>query len=647
MKKYSLYVLTIFFLFTFKVYTQDEFLSLGQELTKINENHLDKSFQKIFQQQQDDSLSEIDEEMAQLQVSHLDLKQKINQYLNEKVNCPVSEAPVEKKADDEKKGKWEVVLLVKASGEKDHSQQIIREHIKTHPGYESLLAAPTQEALVSTFEKQIENMDEEQVLNYISYIGQTLPYNIERSKFKQEHNQKGLGLFDILSDQKSAKEKGLEAGEFGGICGDIHYALGELVKLANSQGKMNCDYITMSYTTSTAGHVVGGCAKPNGEFLVLNYGEARLVSNANGVSSLQPGIGTSSMPDVGSRIRIYGHTKKGADHIATLKNEVGSFLYSMNLKKELHTISPLYDDYSNAAVEINHSKEKNSLSSQGKQITKEINQGLRFYSGRLQNSQEVFGVAVYREAMKKKGKTIFSSSNALSVNKTNSKNFEQNNSPVNLYFIHHYGIQTPLLQKEGFQLVGEISEQIEGNAYFLRGSPKSFDGDLNLNAKLKADYKFPNKKTAAGASIASNHAIGVKDQRNLYNFKELPQNVKLTTNALQGSVYFSHLLDNDQAISAVANIVTTQVGSKYDVVTSYAQGVHHVYVKYENNRSGLYAPYNMNLLPNARKGVETGINTRIPSNKNQIEASAQARYDFNHGMFFGAGIKLKLNAKGK
>src|SRR5690606_31913630 len=130
-------------------------------------------------------------------------------------------------------------------------------------------------------------------------------------------------------------------------------------------------------------HVIGGCAKENGDFLILNYGEARVVSNPNGVSSIQAGIGTSSMPDIGSRVRIFGHTEKGANHIATLKNEVGSFLYSMNLRKDLQSVSPLYDNHSSLNLDLNNKTKE--YTSKGQAVTKEINQGMRFYSGRLQN----------------------------------------------------------------------------------------------------------------------------------------------------------------------------------------------------------------------------------------------------------------------
>lgn len=202
MKNYSLYVLTLFLFLTSKVYTQESFLSLGQELTKINEKHLDDSFEKTFENQDSDSYSEIHEDMAKLQVAHIDLKSKVNQYLSEKIQCNniiETNPPKEKEKD---KGHWEIVLAVVASGERDQSSQLVLGPPIEHHGFDDLLMTSGQDELMDLFHNQIQDMNEDEIINYISYIATKLPYNFERAEFKKDHNRKGLGLFDILNDQK-------------------------------------------------------------------------------------------------------------------------------------------------------------------------------------------------------------------------------------------------------------------------------------------------------------------------------------------------------------------------------------------------------------------------------------------------------------
>src|SRR5690606_10736817 len=132
-------------------------------------------------------------------------------------------------------------------------------------------------------------------------------------------------------------------------------------------------------------------------------------------------------------------------------------------------------------------------------ITKEINQGLRFYTGKLQGGQDIFGVAVYRETNKTNDKNQMSlfHSNSLSANNIKfpaSTILEKN--PVNLYFLHHLGAEIPIIQKGNFRLIAELSEQIDFNGT-KTGKDTSLDADLLINAKLKSVWQSKDHKIKA------------------------------------------------------------------------------------------------------------------------------------------------------
>jgi hypothetical protein len=164
--------------------------------------------------------------------------------------------------------------------------------------------------LITTKGKDL-SFDEQ--LKISSFSASMFEFNNDKAAFVQTAWSNDIGLVDLIKADNPSE---------GGICGDIHTASAVIL------GYMNPDLelYTISYATGWSQHFVSVVADPDdkNKIHIVNYGSIETKENINGVEALSPG----TMEDLGHRIRIYKN-KGDADieSLATLKNDVGSFLY--------------------------------------------------------------------------------------------------------------------------------------------------------------------------------------------------------------------------------------------------------------------------------------------------------------------------------
>ena len=191
---------------------------------------------------------------------------------------------------------------------------------------------------------------------------------------------------------------------------------------------------------------------------------------------------------------------------------------------------------------------------------------------------------------------------------------------------------------------------IQGNARFnINGDfiPNHMTGDGNLersmgiSARIKASDKDQ-------IHVYANHdqAIGVREERELYDFKNLPRNVKLTTNALRAGISYQHKFDDKKLLSVNTSYTGTQVGGLFNISSSYQDGKRYVYLNYQNNAPGINSNISSNLLPNNGERLTVGTGFKdLKFLKTTADLSSSITYmpKFENKYFIGASLKVNIN----
>lgn len=179
-----------------------------------------------------------------------------------------------------------------------------------------------------------------------------------------------------------------------------------------------------------------------------------------------------------------------------------------------------------------------------------------------------------------------------------------------------YGLYKTILRTEKVDLQANGRANINGDYYMMEG----FDQD-----------------------------IGIKKERNLYEWSALPSNVKLTPNAVRAGLSYRRDLGNKKAILLTTNYTGTQVGGMYNVTTSYQMGKHQVFINYQDKAKGINKNIQSNLLPNVSQRISAGYGAKdINIFGAKADIGANITYlPKNKDFFVGGKIKFNINAKKK
>lgn len=222
--------------------------------------------------------------------------------------------------------------------------------------YNQWLQVNSYEELQNLIKEQTKDMTNLEAISFISQMTGKLAYNSDKAKFKQNGDtQKPDNLWNMIQEEKKAYAG--EAGfgkddEWGGVCGDIHFAglmIGEIAK------PDAYEYFTASYVVGKSQHVyMFAVDKEIGQAVVVNYSTAQVVDNTNGVESIS--IKNDDAPggfnQVGTNLRIYANSNGNANHIATLKSALGSFIYNASTMEHERIGTPTYKDFNTEEVFI-------------------------------------------------------------------------------------------------------------------------------------------------------------------------------------------------------------------------------------------------------------------------------------------------------
>jgi len=142
--------------------------------------------------------------------------------------------------------------------------------------------------------------------------------------------------------------------------------------------------------------------------------------------------------------------------------------------------------------------------------------------------------------------------------------------------------------------------------------------------------------------VKATGAIGLKEERSVYQLSSLPNNLKMTTNVIEARARFDQRVDND-TFSVGAGLVSTQVGGVYNVFSSYQISTvksgtdHFINIDYSKPTQGFNRDISANLIPvNEQTSLMYGIKTGA------IEAGGTLTYDIQNTNFYVGG-KLKIN----
>jgi hypothetical protein len=207
---------------------------------------------------------------------------------------------------------------------------------------------------------------------------------------------------------------------------------------------------------------------------------------------------------------------------------------------------------------------------------------------------------------------------------------------VRLNYFNRY--HKTLVRTEGFDL--QASGGFNVNADFVSGNGRfSGDGNLETELGLKSKFKLDNKNSL---SLSGNvrHAIGLKEEREVFDVSGYPSNIKMTSNVYNLKAKWDKKVGRNNA-SLSADYTKTQVGGLkraslgYQINTQKKNSQHLVTINYTLPDEGI------NLLQ-TREQLGLGYSFK----KGSFEAGGVMNYSINNKTPFVGG-KLKFNIGNK
>jgi acetyltransferase-like isoleucine patch superfamily enzyme len=521
--------------------------------------------------------------------------------------------------------------------------------------YSQLRSAESATDLQNLVKAQTQDMSEDEYFSYLSEMTERLPYNSDKADFDQ--SEQGVDdFFSQITEDREALAGTSDKTEWGGICGDIHFAT-VLMGEAARPGKY--EYFTASYVIGDGQHVHAFAVSkedPNKAF-VVNYNEVTKVDNITGVDSLLPRNNSiGDFANVGANVRIFKNTSDStsgkAEHVATLPSALGRYIEQAHTRDHQRANLPQL----NAGItnQIDFRNESTITKTKGdKTKTIEIAQGVRLLQGTLQNEDQsptdVFSIAVYKERTKNtdgfgnilNSKKLGNESNlSLSSSLVSSSQSIDENKYMFMRLNYYKGIHKNLISSEKVKIQANVGSNLNVDVVTKDGQTS---GDANIQTNVGISGRV---KTSTNSSVTSmvkaTGAIGLKEERSVYQLSSLPNNLKMTTNVIEARARFDQRVDND-TFSVGAGLVSTQVGGVYNVFSSYQISTvksgtdHFINIDYSKPTQGFNRDISANLIPvNEQTSLMYGIKTGA------IEAGGTLTYDIQNTNFYVGG-KLKIN----
>lgn len=550
-------------------------------------------------------------------------------------------------------GQWVIGAVFEVKNDGNYEQYAELENTLDPNALNSMffdwISAESFNDLKVLIKEQTKDMNKTEFLEYLSYMTGRLPYNDDKAAFSQAGDtQAPDDLWNMLQEQKQSWEgqEGFDAGagdEWGGVCGDIHFAALMIGEIAKPE---QYEYFTASYVLADSQHVYTFAVdKDTGQAIVVNYDDVQVVDNPDGIESFS--VKNSSVQggfnNVGTNVRIFANSDGNAEHVATLKSALGSFIYNATVEEHNQTGAPIYNDFQTSGVEGSSTKKivkgkkvekydnNGNLTIEDKSKTYYITNGFKLLKGTRQNGNldntDIFTAVYFQKKttntdgfgnIQDPSKFGKESNFSISGIQTNIGNMKVNEDLYVVQLNYNYGLYKNILRTDKVDLQANGKMNINGDFYMIEttsswndnvGTGYSGDGNLETSIGLDAKIKLTDKDRIV-AYTSYDQAIGVKKERQLYDWAYLPKNVKLTSAAIRSGATYSRTISPGQKLSLGANYVGTQVGGLYNISTSFQTGKTYVFVNYQNNAPGINRNISSNLLPNAGQRVSGGYGAK-------------------------------------
>lgn len=656
-------------------FVDSEFLQLSKNQDLINQDIL---FQETQNEIEKNTLSP---ESLKLIVLNKSFQEDI-QFIEE--NDLLSSDPcdeIDKKEKEKKKKKknrsrkvqrdgWQIIASVKMNNYQDEQKY---EHLAPPESdsfyfnrYSELRDSNSIEELKNKIREHTKDMNDNEYLSYLSQMTGLLPYNQKKSKFDQ--SQQGIDtLFSMLQEDKAASTGASLDDDWGGICGDIHFAT---VLMGETARPEKYEYFTASYVTAKMQHVYSFAVDKNNpeRVVVINYGSVQISDQNNGIESalIKNSSNAEGFNNVGGKIRIYKHSGLGLDnqkkseHVATIPTAIGSFLQNIALEDHQKSSMPGYQTINTQVINFENNKTvTKEVKDEDGNILKsksfDIAQGVKFIHGDINSTDtgasDIFTVAVYRKKdsntdgfgnivdSKKLGKE---SNLSLSSSIINQNYMDLNEKQIYLRLNYYQGFHKTLISSDKVDI--QANTGINLNADYIKSDKSStYDGDLETFFGIDTKVKL-SQKDQVGLNIRADQSIGLKEERAIFDYKSLPSNLQLTPNAIRADLNYTREISSSATMKNGVEYTGTQIGalvkvhSDFQIQKSDEGAKHFITVSYTKPISGFNPNIKSNLLP-----IQENIQTQYGIQKGPVAAGAYFQYNIQDSTpFIGGSLKVDV-----
>lgn len=586
-------------------------------------------------------------------------------------------------------GEWVIGGVLSLTSEQSYEQYNSLEsplsQFEYNMMYKKWTEVDSYEELQNLIKEQSKDMTRDEFLSYLSEMTGRLPYNDQKSQFNQSGDiQNSDSLWSMIQEQKQAYEGELSTTgdtDWGGICGDIHFAALMIGEIAKPE---DFEYFTASYAMGDSQHVyMFAIDKESGQAVVVNYDSVQVVDNPDGIESMtvKNDDQKGSFNNIGTNIRIFANSNGNAEHVSTIKSALGAFIYQASVDPHNQIGTPLYNNFNTQGVEfsktntITKGKIVEEYDEDGNLITSEdsktytITNGVKLLHGTKHNGNidntDIFTLVYYR---KKSSNTNgfgsvqdpnkLGSESTLSLSGTNASmgNMYTNEDVYVMQVNYNQALYKTILRTDrvDIQANGKMNVNLdyynmESNDYY-GNTYRAHSGDGNLETSVGIDTKFRlTERDFITSNVSFDHVIGLKEQRRIFDFKHMPNNVRMTPNVLRTGIGYQRNLGNNKSIGVNGNFLGTQVGGIYNVSTSFQNGKQFVLINYQNDANGINRSISSNLLPTAGQEVSVTYgarNANILGSKVDYGANVTFLPDTKN-FFVGGSLKVNIGGNTK
>lgn len=571
-----------------------------------------------------------------------------NRYANKA--CDSNNAidpPDKKKKKTVIKGGWKIIGAVEVNLREDKDSYERLENSLSSFQYDRMYreieGVTSKEDLERILLNHTSEMSDDEYMGYLSEMTSRLPYNNAKAGFSQKE-QETDSLYSMV-----------QSNDIGGICGDIHFAT---VLMGEATRSQDYEFYTASYVMGSAQHVYSFAVNKEdpSKAYVINYGRADRVDNLNGVDSILTS-GQGRFDNIGANLRIYKNTGTDqdgkAEHVATLPTPIGRYLNRIHLEDNQR--NNVLNQNQGTLTEVNFENSKTVIKEKGEKVkTIDVAKGVKLVHGSINNTNtensDVFTLMVYNKREKnldeegrvKDPKRVASESNlSLSgslIDQASSLGPENDQKIYYMRFNYFNRYYKTLIKTDKFDL--EATAGLNISADFVTGDNiASGDGNLETEVGLRSKVDI-NKSNSLSLFGNVTNSIGLKEEREVFNFSKIPSNIKMTANLYNIKAKWDKKFDRNQA-SLSAGYTKTQVGGVKDANLSYQINTKQSGLKHIISVNYMLPDQGLNLLQTREQfGVGYGLKSKT------IEAGGVINYSVDSGTpFFGGKVKINLQKK--